>query len=61
MPEIVPGYNTEQKVITVANNDTAINAELTTQAVDSWIATLFTVSGSDVIILFSRNVVIPES
>lgn len=61
MPEIVPGYNTEQKVVTVVNNDTDINAELTTQAVDSWIATLFTVSGSDVIILFTRNVAVEET
>ena len=58
MPELITGYNTEQKVVTVANNDSAINAQLTTEATDDWIATLFTVSGSDVIILFSRNVVI---
>ena len=58
MPEIAPGYNTEQKTVTVPNNDTDINAEITTQAVDGWLASLFTVSGADVIILFTRNTVI---
>lgn len=58
MPEIVSGIDTQQKTVTVANNDTAINAELTAQAVDGWLASLFTPSGTDVIILFTRNVAI---
>lgn len=58
MPEIISGINTEQKVVTVSNNDEAINAELTTQGADGWLASQLTISGSDVIILFSRNVTI---
>lgn len=55
MPEIITGQNTEQKVVTVANNDTDINAEITAQAADKWLASLFTPSGTDVIILFMRT------
>lgn len=58
MPILVPGINTEQKVVTVANSDETINAELTTQGADGWLASQLTISGSDVIILFSRNVTI---
>lgn len=41
--------------MTVANNDTDINAEITAQAADKWLASLFTPSGTDVIILFMRT------
>jgi hypothetical protein len=56
MPVLVEGYTYEQKVVTVANTDTAINDEIDTQAEDDWIVTLLTISGSDVILLFSRQV-----
>lgn len=56
MPSLIPGFTYEQKVSTVANNDTAINAEITTQAADDWTVSNIVVSGSDVIILFQRNV-----
>ena len=56
MPTIVPGYTTEQKVSTVANNDIDINAEITAQAVDSWIVSSLTLSGSDMVILFTRTI-----
>jgi hypothetical protein len=46
----------EQKVITVANNDGAINTEITTQSADGWLVGSITLSGTDVIILFSRTV-----
>lgn len=56
MPEIATGITYEQKVVTVANNDTDINTEITTQAADSWILNQITISGSDVILLFSRSI-----
>lgn len=56
MPIIIPGTITEQKVVTVANNDTDINASITTEAATSWLVTLLCVSGSDMVILYSRNV-----
>lgn len=55
MPELIPGYLTEQKTITVANNDTDINAEITTQAVDTWTVSSMILSGSDMVILFTRT------
>lgn len=58
MPEIVPGFDTQQKVSTVSNNDSDINTEITTQANDGWIVGFITLSGSDVIILFTRNIAI---
>ena len=57
MPDTYLGNTTDQKVVTVANNDSAINAELAAQKPDGWLASLFTVSGSDVIILFTRTFV----
>lgn len=56
MPEIVPGYTTEQKVVTVANNDTAMNNEITTQDADNWLVVSLTLSGTDIIILFTRTI-----
>jgi len=56
MPELIPGYNTEQKVVTVANNDTAINTEITTQANDDWVVSSLTLSGTNMVILFSRTI-----
>lgn len=58
MPEVIPGINTQQKVVTVANNDEAINTEIETQGEDGWLAGLLTPNGSNIIILFSRNVTI---
>lgn len=55
MPEIVPGYTTENKTVTVPNNDTDINAEITNQAADGWVSVQLTISGSDMIILFTRT------
>lgn len=56
MSEVIPGYSTEQKVVTVANNDTDINAAITAQAADSWLAGSLTLSGTDIIILFTRTI-----
>lgn len=56
MPIVVPGYNTENKVSTVSNNDSAINAEITTQAADEWLVSSLTLSGSNIIILFTRTI-----
>lgn len=44
----------EQKILTVANNDTDVNAAITAQAADGWITAQLIVSGSDIIILFTR-------
>lgn len=51
------GLTIEQKVVTVANNETGINTEIATQAADGWIVGSITISGSDVIILFTRTVI----
>lgn len=56
MPSIIPGYITEQKVVTVSNNDSDINTELTTQGLDTWLATSFFANGSDITILFTRTI-----
>ncbi len=52
-------YNTEQKVVTVANSDAAMNAEITAQAVDSWVVSHLLLSGANIIILFSRIIETP--
>lgn len=53
-----PGFATEQKVVTVANNDSAINAEITTQSGDDWLMEdLFIYpDGTNVILSFVRTV-----
>lgn len=47
-----------QKVVTVANNDTAINAEITTQTASGWTVTLLTLFNDDssIIILFTKSI-----
>lgn len=56
MPEVVTGYTTESKVVTVLNDDTDINAEINLQGVDSWLPVSLTLSGTDIIILFTRTI-----
>ena len=58
MPEILPGYDTQSQTVTVANNDTDINAAITEQAVGGWFVVSLLLSGSDMVILFNRNVAI---
>lgn len=57
MPETAPGYNTEQKVVTVPNTDTDINNEITAQS-DTWLVSSLTLFNDDsnVIILFTRTI-----
>lgn len=57
MPTLPGGITFEQMVVTVANNDTAINNELTTQATQGWIAWQFILNGANMTIAFSRTVV----
>lgn len=58
MPVVLPGGTTiEQKVVTVTNDDTTINAEINTQGSDGWLlgfVTLWT-DNSKVILFFSRT------
>lgn len=49
----------EQKVVTVSNADGAINTEITTQALDSWVVSQLVLSGANMVILFSRIVETP--
>ncbi len=58
MPELVPGYDTQQKVVTVLNDDASMNSEIETQAADQWLLSQLTPSGSDIILLFSRTVTV---
>lgn len=55
--EVIPGYQTEQKVQTVSNDDASINAAIAAQAADSWVVSLLTLSGANMVILFSRTIV----
>lgn len=43
-----------QKVITVNNSDTDINAVIAAQNAGNWIVSLIILSGTDVIILFNE-------
>lgn len=45
----------EQKVVTVANNDTDMNNEIATQAADGYILLSITLSNLDVIMLFNKT------
>ncbi len=56
MPTIVPGYSTQAKVVTVANDDTSMNAAIVAQGADSWLPVSLTLSGTDIIILFTRTI-----
>lgn len=54
---LIPGYTTEQKVVTVANNDTAINASIATELPDDWLITLMVIypDGSQIILLYAKT------
>lgn len=54
-----PGLTIEQKVIRVADNDAAINAEITTQSADDWILQEMVISGGNMVLLFNRTTVTP--
>lgn len=54
MPTI-NGILIENKVVTVANNDTDINNEITAQSDLGWLVVSLTISGTDVIILFTKQ------
>lgn len=58
MPEIVNGYQTEQKTVTVANTDFDINTAIGSQATGGWLVSSLTLFNDDsnVIILFSRTI-----
>lgn len=56
MPSLIPGIY-EQKTVTVTADDTAMNGEIETQAEDDWIVSQLVLNGSNMTILFSRNVV----
>lgn len=47
----------EQKIVTVSNNDVAVNAEIATQAASDWMVALIILSGLNVILLFTRPAV----
>lgn len=55
MPTTIQGYTTEFQVKRVADNDTDINNEITTQGVDNWLVVSLTLSGTDMVILFTRT------
>lgn len=56
MPELISGYNTEHKTVTVANNDVAMNASITAEAVDMWVPASLILSGTDMVILYTRTI-----
>lgn len=58
MPIIIPGYDTQQKTLTVPNTDEDMNEAINEQASEGWIVGALTPSGDDMVILFTRNVAI---
>ncbi len=56
MPVLIPGYTYEQKTVTVAANDAAMNAEITTQAATDWIVSQLVLNSANMTILFNRQV-----
>lgn len=61
MPELVAGYTFEQKRVTVPNTDVDVNAEIETQGLEGWITQQLLISGSDMIILFTRQIPVEET
>lgn len=47
----------QQKVLFVENNEAAIQAAIDTQALESWVLGLMIVSGTDMVLLFSKAVI----
>ena len=57
MVQIIPGYTTEQMIITVVNNDEVMNSQIEEEAAFGWLVSSLTLSGSNVIMLFTRTVI----
>lgn len=56
MPELIGGILIEQKVSVVTGaSETDINTEIDAQALDNWVVVQLVLSGSDMVILFSRQ------
>lgn len=56
MPELIPGLDTQQKTVMVAANDTDINTSIDAEALDGWLVASLVLSGSNMIILYTRTV-----
>lgn len=56
MPIIIPGIDTQQLVVTVANNDTDINNEIAAQALNDYLLSSMYPNGANMTLLFQRNV-----
>lgn len=61
MPELIAGITYEQKIVTVSGySDASVNTEIDTQAEDGWVVSQLFISGTDMVILFSRQFETPE-
>jgi hypothetical protein len=52
---VIGGLLLEQKTVTMAANDGAMNAEIEAQAEDGWTVQLLILNGSNMTILFSKQ------
>lgn len=57
MAALIPGYVTEQKVVTTLNDDASINASITTEAANKWLVSQLVFTAGDMVILFTRTIV----
>lgn len=56
MATTIPGYTTEQKVITTTNDDASMNAAIDAEAPDQWLVSLLVPKDTDMVILFTRTI-----
>lgn len=59
MPIVVPGFDTQQQVVLVPFDESDINTAITSAAADNWLVAQLIPNGSDMTILFTRNVEVP--
>lgn len=58
MASMIPGYTTEQKVLTVPNDDTSMNDAIATESAFQWVVSTLILSGggANMVILFTRTI-----
>lgn len=57
MAALIPGYVTEQKVVTTTPDSGAVNAAIIAQAADQWLVSQLVYTDPMMIILFTRTIV----
>ncbi len=59
MPLLLPGGQSfDQKTVTVAKDDTTVNASIQAEQANGWVVQDIKIDGADIVILYSQTIVV---